>query len=57
MKRASMFSVAADSALAAVCAFIFVFTAVRFYTDNPPLGAGLGVDPRSAVGPGHFFLL
>lgn len=57
MKRASMFSVAADSALAAVCAFIFVFTAVRFYTDNPPLGAGLGVAAFAAFGSFTFLRL
>lgn len=42
MKKISLFATIADSLLAAACAFVIIFTAVRFYTKNPALGLGLG---------------
>lgn len=57
MKKISLFAAATDSALAAACAFVLIFTAVRHYTDNAALGLGLGIAAFALFGALAFFRL
>ncbi len=57
MKNSSLFSVAADSVLAAACALFITFTAVRYYTGLTAAALALGCAAGAALGAAQFMRL